>query len=246
MQFSTAGTLKRTFSVDTTLPFGNGPYGPPWVMTDFRVDQGRDGYRIAVAARHFEWWPSVVTILNQNMEPQGRFVHAGWVDRVHWVSPERLAITGFANEQDGGMIALLDATRLAGQSPPAEGSEYHCASCGPATPVRYIVLPRSEVNRASGAPFNRAILAAKADGLVVRTIEVPANAYAIDALYEFTPNLDLLRATYSDRYWDMHQELERAGKIGHTRAACPDRGGPRHILVWEPESGWNKVPIAPR
>ena len=80
---------------------------------------------------------------------------------------------------------------------------------------------------------------------MARTIEVPATHQAPDALYEFTPALDLVRASYSDRYWEKHRELETQGKISHSRQQCPDRNGPREIRIWDPESGWATVSTAP-
>lgn len=244
LRFTRRGALKSVFRFDDRLAFANGPYAPPWVIRDFRVRSTGTGLRIAVAGHHFEWWPSIVTILDESWKRIGTFINAGWVERLHWISDERLLIAGFANEQDGGMIALLDTKALDGQSPTARDGGFHCAGCGGGAPLRYVVMPRSEINRASGAPFNRVVLTVKPDSVLARTIEMSANAAAPDVVYEFTPNLDLIRASFSDRYWEMHRELEVAGKIAHTRAQCPDRAGPKQILVWEPESGWVTMPIA--
>jgi hypothetical protein len=246
LRFTGNGRLKNRFTFADRLTFGAGPYSEPWTITDWRVqEQPGGGSRIAVAAHHFEWWPSVVTILDDQWKRRGTFVNAGWVERVHWLGRDRLLIAGFANDPDGGMIALLDVNALNGQSPILHDDAYACLSCGPAAPLRYIVFPRSEVNRASGAPFNRVVLTVKTDAIVARTIERPANANAPDALYEFTNGLDFVRATYSDRYWEAHRELEAAGRIHHSREQCPDRDGPREIQVWEPETGWTPVSTAP-
>ena len=143
------------------------------------------------------------------------------------------------------MIALLDANALDGQSPAAETSEFRCTSCGGGGPLRYVVLPRTEVNRASGSPFNRVVLQPGNDRLVVRTVEVlGADGTATDAIYEFSPSLDLLHASFSDKYWEAHRSLEAQGKITHTRDQCPDRDGPRQIEVWAPGTGWRTVAIA--
>ncbi len=243
LRFSPVGALKKTFTFENRPRFTAGPYGPPWGITDYRVQSAGGKSKVAVTAHHYEWWPSLVTVLDDALNPHGTFVNAGWVERVHWVTPDRLVIGGFSNALDGGMIALLDANALGGQSPSLHGSAFDCTSCSPGGPLRYIVLPRSEVNRVTGSPFNRVVLIVKRDALVARTIEVPISAAgaAADALYEFTPSLDVVRASYSDRYWEIHHELEAAGRITHTREQCPDRDGPREIRVWEPESGWVAV-----
>jgi len=246
LRLSPDGRLKGTFAFDD-VPRFDGTFGPPWLITDFRIDHSTPAPRIVVAAHHNEWWPSTVTILDEHWKRRGTFVNAGWVERVHWLAPDRIVIGGFSNALDGGMVALLDANAMDGQSPAPHGSPFVCASCGPGGPLRYVVMARSEVNKVSGAPFNRVVLLAKEGALLARTIEATASEFegAADALYEFTPALELVRASYSDRYWEKHRDLEAAGKIAHPRESCPDRDGPREIRVWEPETGWTPVTIAP-
>jgi hypothetical protein len=233
------GAVERRASFDDSVAFGAGTYGAPWTITDYRVRETGSGRRIALAGHHMLWWPSLVTVLDDAWTRVGTFVNAGWIERVHWLTDDHLLVTGFSNTFDGGAVALLDVKALDGQSPAPAGSRFGCTSCGPGAPLRYIVLPRSEVNRASRAPFNRARLDVMGDRLIVRTIEVPSTgAEAVDALYEFSLALALVRATFSDRYWEVHAALEARGAIGHPREQCPDRDGPREIRVWEPQRGW--------
>lgn len=241
-RFAGNGQLLSTFAFDDVLQFDR-PYGAPWVLTDFRVERASGSPRVVVAAHHAEWWPSAVTILDAQWKRRGTFVHAGWVERVQWLTSDRIVIAGFSNAQDAGMVALLDANALDGQSPAPHGSPFACGNCAHKGPLRYVVMPRSEVNTANGSPFNRVVLLVKEGALLARTIEAPptVNAGAADVLYELTPSLDLVRASYSDRYWEMHRELEAAGKIDHTRGECPDRNGPPGIRVWDPSTGWAPV-----
>jgi hypothetical protein len=150
--------------------------------------------------------------------------------------------------KDGGMVALLDTHAMNGQSPSPRQSDFECVACGPDRPLRYVILPRSEVNRVSVAPFNRAILTVRDNALLVRTVEVPPTetSLATHALYEFTPQLELVHADYADRYWEVHRELQLQGKIGHSREQCPERDGPPQIEIWEPGTGWRVQPLHPR
>jgi hypothetical protein len=244
--FSPSGSLKKTFSLTDRLDFGSETFAEPWILTDAIPDSAGGNRRIAVAAHHFHWWPSIVTILDSQLTRRGTFVNAGWVERLEWLSPDRLLIAGFSNARDGGMVALLDPNALAGQSPPTTEPKFTCTSCASGAPIRYVVLPRSEVNRLSASPFNRAVLEILPDRLFVRTIEVPATgSTAVDALYEFTPGLEFIRASFSDRYWEAHRALEVQGKITHTKERCPDRAGPRTIETWEPATGWTTRTIQP-
>ena len=240
-----AGRLDRTLTLDDRIAFKGTAYGSPWALKDVRLDERSGTRRVALAAHHWVWWPGIVTILDDEGRRQGTFVNAGWIERVHWQSADRLIAAGFSNARDGGMIALLDANALDGQSPAPETSEFRCTSCGSGGPLRYVVFPRTEVNRASGSPFNRVVLQRGNDRLLVRTVEATGtDGAATDAIYEFSPSLDLLRASFSDRYWDAHRALEAQGKISHTRDQCPDRDGPRQIEVWEPRTGWKTLTIA--
>ena len=240
---SPAGELRRRATFTDRLSFGPRTYGGPWVLSDYRVGGDFTADHIAVAVRHYQWWPSVVTLLGSNWEPVQKFVNAGWVEHLAWTAPNRLIISGFYNPLDGGMVALLDAGAMAGTSPlHTEEPTFVCTACGSDKPLRYIVLPRSELNRAVTAPFNRATLQLSGDRIVVRTVEEPRdNGYAAEALYEFTMDLELVGATYGDRYWDRHRALEASGQLDHPRERCPERRGPPFIRSWTPTGGWKKV-----
>ncbi len=238
---SSTGQLQRTFSFDDTLSFTDETYGGPWVITDYRLSDESATRRLAAAAHHMQWWPSVVTVLNDRWQREGTFVHAGWVEHLQWISPGRLLIVGFSNALDGGMVALLDPATMTGQSPRARNATYACAACGPESALRYVILPRSELNRVTASPFNRAILEAAGDRLVVSTVEVPRATEPASAMYEFSPSLGVLSASYGDRYWEMHRSLEAQGRLDHPRERCPDRDGPPHVEIWEPASGWKTL-----
>lgn len=242
--FSAAGRLEREFLLEDRFEFGADRFDSPWVLTDYRLDARASGRRIAISAHHFTWWPSLVTILNDRFERAGTFVNPGWIEQLHWMAENRIVVSGFSDPWNGGMIALLDARAMEGQAPAYGHPKFRCTSCDSHPPLKYIVFPRSELNRVTGSRFNRAAMEALDDRLIVRTIEVPySESQAADALYELSSTLDLLRASYSDRYWEIHRALESQGKITHARDACPDRDGPKAIHVWEPRSGWQTVTI---
>ncbi|MGE0393356.1 MAG: hypothetical protein AB7I25_07485 [Vicinamibacterales bacterium] len=241
MVFTLDGKLTEAFSFGDRVQFQDGAYGAPWGITDFRVAAHGDR-PVVVAAHHYAWWPSLVTVLDGQWRRSGTFVHAGWLERTHWQAPDRLVVAGYSEPFDGGVVALLDAAALGGQTPVPTGSPYFCTSCGPGRPVRYVVMARSEVNRASRSRFNRARLEVHADRIVARTLEAASSESDVaEAVYEFTPELDLVRASYSDRYWARHRALELEGVLDHPPERCPDRDGPRMVSVWEPRAGWRTV-----
>lgn len=241
------GRPERSFSFDDQVTFQGKSYGPPWALTAFDVNEADGTYRVAVTAHHYISDPGLVTILDARWQRLGTFVHAGWVEQVRWLGPDRLLIGGFSNAHDGGMIALLDTAALDGQGPEPAGSRHFCETCGTDRPLRMFVFPRTEVNRITGSPFNRVVLQTWLDRLLTYTVEAPTRVRSAGgdatAAYEFTSSLDLVNATFSERYWDLHGSLEAEGKITHTREQCPDRDGPQQIQVWEPATGWRNVQI---
>ena len=243
LSFSPTGTLAHSFALNDRLMFGEGEFAGPWGINDFRVTEAGTR-RVAVAGHHLQWWPGFVAVLDADLRRRGIFVNAGWLERVHWLSNDRLVISGYSNAHEGGVIALLDAAVLDGQSPEAPDSPYYCRTCGAGRPVRYVVMPRSELNRMTGSKFNRARFEVHGTAIMARTYEMQlSETDAVDALYEFTPALDLVSASFSERYWDEHRVLEMQGKIAHTRANCPERDGPRQMEIWEPATGWRTVQI---
>ena len=241
MEFSLQGDLRHSFSFDDELTFAGKRYGPPWAVTAFAVDDSTGQRRLAVAGHHFTWDPSPVTILDAQWSRVGTFAHAGWVEALVWLSPDRLLIGGYSESRRGGMVGLLDPARLNGQGPEEPGTRYYCETCGPDRPLRMVVMPRTEVNQAAAWRFNRALIERLEDRILARTIELEMPAGQADVIYEFSTALELISATFSDRYWDAHRTLEDAGKIEHSREQCPDRYGPREVATWEPSTGWTAV-----
>jgi hypothetical protein len=82
------------------------------------------------------------------------------------------------------MVAPLDANAMDGQSPAPERANFswllrqHRA-------LRQAALPRTEVNWASGSPFNRVVLSRERSTL--RSTVAPDAGGAIDAIHEFQP-----------------------------------------------------------
>jgi hypothetical protein len=239
------GRPRWTFRFDDTVTVGGKPYGPPWAVTAFAILDGHDRRHLAVAAHHWTWGPSLVAILDDAGRRLGTYANDGWIEQLQWLSADRLAVGGFSQSWDGGMVALIDTTRVDGRFPEKELA-HQCQSCGPGLPLRVVVMPRTEINLATRSRFNRAILERIADRVIARTVEVPPMGQGVaDAIYEFTPALDLVNASFSQRYWEVHDQLFSEKKLDHDRNACPDTDGPRQVHVWSAETGWTTRRNAP-
>ena len=233
------GRPRWSFRFDDTITVGGKPYGPPWGLTAFAIHDAAGRRHVAVAAHHWTWGPSVVAVLDDATGNRlGTYGNDGWIEQLHWLSPDRLVAGGFSQSWDGGMVALIDPTRLDGRFPEKE-TAHLCQSCGPNLPLRVVIMPRSEINLATRSRFNRAIVERIADRLIVRTVEVPPLGQGVaDAIYEFSPGLELVTASYSLRYWEVHDQLFAEKKLDHDRRACPDKDGPRQLHIWLPDTGW--------
>ncbi len=244
LAFDAQGKRRWEFTFDDQLRLGGKDFSAPWAITDFEVDDSRGLRRTAVAAHHYLWSASPVAILDDTGRRLSTFVHAGWVENVHWLG-DRLLVGGFSESRNGGMVALLDPAHANGQGPEEPGSEYFCETCGADAVLRMLAMPRTEVNRLTHSRFNRAVVEVTADRVIARTIEVPSiGQEAVDAIYEFTRGLDLVRASFSARYWEIHDALQAQGRLDHSRSACPDRDGPRQIMEWTPAGKWTTKLIA--
>lgn len=234
------GRPQFTFRFFDNVRFGGKPYGEPWAVTAFSVLDGDPAPRLAVAAHHWLWGPSLLAILDANGNRLGTFANDGWIEQLEWLSPDRLVFGGFSESRNGGMIGLLDPRELDGQSPEPPASPHYCDTCGKRGPLKMVVMPRSEVNLMTASRFNRAIVERAGDRLIVRTVEVPAaeGQGAADAIYEFSPSLELINASFGEYYWRIHDRLLAEKKIDHDREHCPFRNGPGPISMWTPETGW--------
>jgi hypothetical protein len=238
------GQPRFTFRFFDAVRFGGKPYAEPWAITAFSVLDGDPGPRLAVAAHHWLWGPSLLAILDDKGNRLGTYANDGWIEQLQWLSPDRLVFGGYSESKNGGLVGLLDPAQLDGQTPEPRESPHYCDSCGTHLPLKVVVMPRTEVNLLTNSRFNRAIVEKTGDRIIVRTVEVPAaeGQGAADAIYEFSTSLDLLNASFGEYYWRIHDRLQLEKKLDHDREHCPYRNGPVNLHLWTAESGWSLIP----
>ena len=212
------GEARRSFAFDDRLVFGGETFGPPWAITAFAIDDSGPRRRVAVAAHHYEWSPSVVAVLDDRFQRLATYAQAGWIEDVRWLGANRLLLAGFNQTRDGGMIALIDPSIRAAQAPADAGTRYQCESCGDGLPLKIVVMPRTEINRTTASRFNRARIELFPDRIVARTEEAQSSGDPPEAL--FAPRI-LDRAGFAERL------LQRGVPIAPRRAARKARAGAR-------------------
>jgi len=241
---SDAGAVKWTIEFGDHLGFRSGEYAPPWFVEDLVVVPHGAARRVAVAVVHGVWWPSMVVLLDANGRMSRPFVNSGWITDLNVTRDGKyLLAAGVSNARDAGALAVLDAAAPEGHSPEDPGSPYECLKCEQGLPLKYFVLPRSELSLAAGRALLEQGLDVQTDGtILLRTPQNPANG-AAEVIYEFAPDLTLRRATFSDVYWDWHRRMEAEGLIHHRADDCPERQG---IIVqeWTSAHGWQRTVAA--
>lgn len=242
--FSHRGKLLWEFEPGNVLEFGSGKYGPPWKFRGVSAHLANGATRIAVSVAHLAWWPSQLFLLDARGRVRGNFVNSGWIHQAHFVpgpTGTLLLVTGESNSYDGGFLAVLDAEKMSAASPERPASSYDCKSCPPGRPLRYLVFPRSEVNKLVGFHKKEAGVQIVPDVFRVLTLEFGKEMEGYGAVYEFSRDFELRRTSFDDRYWELHRRLEMEGKLKHSREQCPDRFGPRFVLAWNASHGWRQL-----
>jgi hypothetical protein len=221
--FSQDGRVRWSRVLGDRLTFASGTYGPPWVTSDLRVVRLDDRSRVLWATHHDVWWPSIVATLSDTGDVVGRLTHAGWITRVEATADGRgVLVAGVSNRRDAAVLYALDARDLNGAITEPDSSPYRCIGCAPARVRRAFAFPRSEANRAADQlPLKEAVEVAADGSVLVRVTQ--QTGVAADAIFEFSPALELRRAAFSGLYWDWHRRLESSGTLRHPADACPER-----------------------
>jgi hypothetical protein len=243
--FDAAGKPLWSYRLPETFRYGSGQYGPPWRISSWINYRAGGKSRIVLALKHKTWWPSPLVILNANGGEMGRFVHSGYIEALSIAGTAEAPVWmagGVDNSHDrSAMLAILDANHPSGSSP-TEKTEFECQTCPDGRPLHYFVFPRSELNLVTGTSRSWVrFIHATETGYEIQTQETSSGGSA--EVFEFTKDFQLLRASYSDVYWEMHRQLEREGKIHHTREQCPEWNGPATLLSWDQQHGWTTIHI---
>jgi hypothetical protein len=252
--FSGSGRSLWTFKPgDISLRFGDETYGGPWPGQTWQATQTPSGPLFALGIHHYTWWPGLVITLDRSGKVLGQFVNSGWVTSLASIkrdSEPLLLAGGISNSNDSAMLAILNFNNPTGSSPEKTDSKYQCRSCSVDGPLGYLVFPRSELNRSSISRYNQVVaIDSFPDRVLVHVQEVDRTAietYSLmEAIYEFTPEMQIRGFRFSDQYWDFHRHLELEGKLKHSAIDCPERTRPHLIRSWSPSSGWRDISVPP-
>ena len=160
MAFGSSGQRRWNAVRTDSYRFGRETFSGPWVPGALGVHATSEGTRFAWVVHHVTWWPAALFLLDDQGSIEGPFVNSGWITVTTIVADpagDRLLAGGVSNSQSGAMLVVLDVADIRGSSPEQPGSEFECADCPSGEPLRYLVFPPTDVNRASGLPYNRTV-----------------------------------------------------------------------------------------
>jgi len=238
-------------------------FGQDWAVEKWMVYSVSGRRRIALVFRNQTQWPSVLVVLDDGGHAIGQFVNAGRITGFDlFTTPTRylFVVNGTSVSRDAGMVAFVDVSQPSGTSPEESGSPYDCATCSPGRPIKYLIFPRSELNRVTGSPVNDAAYLGVANPgrmteenrWAVGTKETADDRknnltaegiyHSLSARYVFGPDFETLQGTsFDDDHWEAHHQLELRGRINHSKAQCPEQNGPPLARVWDAQGGWREL-----
>ena len=245
--FTPDGRLRWRYTPDFNLAFGTSSFAGPWRLSNWTQSELHGDLWISVADPN--WWPSLVVSVSADGEATLRFVNAGHIETVASMHSGRTAVMlagGVNNEFRSAALAVLDTSRSAA-SPQTEGSDFFCSECPNGQPLKYFLFPRTEVSVALGEPLNfaYAITPLNGSGAAAEVSVKESQAAGLRSIYRLGPDLVPISVAMSDRYWEVHRDLSRQGKLGHAPEDCPERDRGMMARMWTQESGWQDILVPP-
>ncbi len=212
-------------------------------MRDLSVGTTARGTFTWVAFSHHTWWPGFV----MEVDPQGsysvRYLQEGRIYALsYWAtqSGSLLVAGGTVNEAAGASVALIDLDGVPARWTTVKRSRLTCAGCPDGEPAALFVIPPSDVTRALRRPY----------GWVTRSVVTGSDllvhiddGFGSGSLMTLAKDLRVTGFERSDQYWQVHQDLERDGRITHAAAECPELSHPIEIRSWTPAGGWSSVAV---
>ena len=232
--FRSDGTVVWRIEPAFTVMLDDRPFHGPWYLAAFTSPGVPASGRTWAAFNHNTWSPGFVLAVDADASETMQFLQAGWVTSLAYWKTARgplLAAGGVSNAHERASIALLDVRRPA-VAPAEPGPHVSCDGCPTADPAAYLLLPATEVTRASAVPYDMVSELSVIDS----QLRVSTNDQLVGVI---TPaNLQWTELEFSDSYWARHRALEAEGKIAHDADRCPKRFESWPLPRWTPAAGW--------
>jgi len=150
---------------------------------------------------------------------------------------------GLNNEYRMASVAVLEENGPPAASPQTHGVRFECLDgCPKAHPFRYLLFPRTELDRADGRPPYNWVKAIRVRESGVLLITHESNE-STTLLYDLSRRFQPLDVVYSAGFREVHEKFEREGKIDHSFDQCPEPKTPMAVRVWDRDKEPVVVPV---
>lgn len=191
--------------------------------------------------------PAFLVSLDANGNSRLRYVSSGNVNALTGLSNEKgtfILAGGINNEYRAASLAVLDNRQPPAASPQTPGNRFECTDCPAGRPLLFIVLPRSEVNIASGLPYNWVDAFFKRDGdILLETHEQREDNVEITGFFELSDRFTPKSISFGAGYKEAHERMEKRGLIDHTWSDCQEQKHPATARVWDQTHAWREIQI---
>jgi DNA-binding winged helix-turn-helix (wHTH) protein len=247
--FSSRGKVLWQYEPQVDVEFGTPGMKGPWKFEDVLVTSGDRGSSVWVAVVHAVWWPSFIVRLSTTGIDKLVFANPGNVRslrRIETKSGSYILAAGVNNGYRRAFVAMLAEGAPAAKSPEAADPAYRCVrGCPSHRPYRYILLPQSEVGAAT-LPYSIGVrILARPGGLTIETAETPGGGPggAPSGFFYFSNDLQPQGVAYADGYRQLHESLEKRGRITHSFKDCPEQKSPAIVDVCDENGHWSRVAV---
>jgi hypothetical protein len=187
--------------------------------------------------------PTFVASVDAAGHSEIRFVSSGNVNDMTNVVNEQgtfILAGGINNEYRAASLAILESHQPPAASPQTPGNRFECLNCPSGRPLRYVLLPRSEVNVGSGMPYNWVTSLYRRGGTIAVSVleQSPAATEQIEFSSDFVPK----NISFGAGYKEGHERLEQLGRIDHKWADCEEQKHPATARIWD-SHGWHEIQI---
>jgi hypothetical protein len=233
---SADGRLLWRYEPKMTLKFGSQVDDGPWSVIDFDFANDSPKPKVWASVGDSIWGHSFIAEIDPGTgQSQIRFVNNGGIYAVRSVAGGNRAYLlagGFNNEYDLPMLAVLDPNQPYAVSPQTPGTRFYCENCGQGSPLKYFILPKSELNQLV-VPGPNSVHHIDLLGITlhISTSELSDSMRAI-YFFSLTPEISPHSVTLASTYWSEHRRLERERRIKHPAEQCLDYLHPKPIRLW--------------
>ncbi len=241
--FAANGRLLWHYQPHADFSFVGRKASGPWKLRTLMIVTEATSRAVWAAFSDPVFAPTLVASVDAVGHAQIRFVSSGNVnDMTNVVTQQGTFILagGINNEYRTASLAILDSHQPPAASPQTPGNRFECLNCPSGRPLRYVLLPRSEVNVGSGMPYNWVTSLYRRGGTIaVSTME---QSPGITELIELSGDLVPKNISFGAGYREAHERLEQLGRIDHKWADCEEQKHPAIARIWD-SHGRHEIPI---